>query len=195
MRLFRILRVRTVGLMAMALLLFSPHGSIPTTTAETQIKWTAASNTAASEKNDPARTAPKSQRYWDEHQIPRPDYAKTDAEIAAERMDRILGGPVQNFVNKIGTLQFYFLMLALLVGVGLLLAYSSRLSFIGSATAGNRLGGSGSSGFRFFHGTTAAATTTTTKNSVVSATTKEEQTRLARLARFEANDDDKSKKE
>jgi hypothetical protein len=30
---------------------------------------------------DPAKTAPKSQRYWDEHGIVKPDYAYTDDEI------------------------------------------------------------------------------------------------------------------
>jgi hypothetical protein len=35
-----------------------------------------------------AHNAPRSQRYWDEHGIKRPDYAKTDAEIAAEGRGR-----------------------------------------------------------------------------------------------------------
>ena len=49
--------------------------------ASTDVKWTAAEQ----DPNDAAATAPRSQRYWDEHGITRPDYAKTDAEIAAER--------------------------------------------------------------------------------------------------------------
>ena len=39
-------------------------------------------------KDDPknaAHTAPRSQKYWDDHGIERPDYAKTDAEIAQEK--------------------------------------------------------------------------------------------------------------
>jgi hypothetical protein len=48
----------------------------------TEIKWKGTSH-----GDDPAKTAPKSQRYWDEHNIARPDYAKTDAEIAMERGD------------------------------------------------------------------------------------------------------------
>ncbi len=48
----------------------------------TEINWK-----GTSPGDDPAKTAPKSQRYWDEHNIARPDYAKTDAEIAAERGD------------------------------------------------------------------------------------------------------------
>ena len=39
----------------------------------------------AQDDNDAAATAPKSQKYWDEHNIKRPDYAKTDAEIAMDR--------------------------------------------------------------------------------------------------------------
>ncbi|GAX11410.1 hypothetical protein FisN_22Lh087 [Fistulifera solaris] len=48
----------------------------------TEIKWK-----GTSQDGDPAKTAPKSQRYWDQHNIARPDYAKTDAEIATERGD------------------------------------------------------------------------------------------------------------
>lgn len=43
------------------------------------IKWT------STQKDDEAAKAPKSQKYWDEHNIKRPDYAKTDAEVRAER--------------------------------------------------------------------------------------------------------------
>lgn len=48
----------------------------------TEIKWKGTSS-----GDDPAKTAPKSQRYWDTHKITRPDYAKTDAEIAKENGD------------------------------------------------------------------------------------------------------------
>jgi hypothetical protein len=51
----------------------------------TKVKWTAASDNS----NDPAATAPRSQKYWDTHGIKRPDYAKTDAELALERGDPI----------------------------------------------------------------------------------------------------------
>ena len=47
----------------------------------TEIKWESA---AKEGETDRAKIAPKSQRYWDEHNIERPDYAKTDAEVAAE---------------------------------------------------------------------------------------------------------------
>mmetsp|Transcript_28181 Transcript_28181/g.39644 ORF Transcript_28181/g.39644 Transcript_28181/m.39644 type:complete len:155 (-) Transcript_28181:353-817(-) len=48
----------------------------------TDVKWTPANN---DDKDNRAATAPRSQKYWDEHGIERPDYAKTDAEIAFER--------------------------------------------------------------------------------------------------------------
>lgn len=51
----------------------------------TQVKWFGNNNN----NKDPAATAPRSQRYWDQHNIQRPDYAKTDAELAAERGDEL----------------------------------------------------------------------------------------------------------
>jgi hypothetical protein len=48
----------------------------------TDIKWTSTQN------DDAAANAPKSQKYWDENNIKRPDYAKTDAEVWAERGGR-----------------------------------------------------------------------------------------------------------
>ena len=48
--------------------------------AATEVKWQ-----ATGDPSHPAHTAPRSQRYWDKHGIERPDYAKTDAELAAER--------------------------------------------------------------------------------------------------------------
>ena len=47
------------------------------------VQWT--SNENVKEEHKDAHYAPRSQKYWDEHNIERPDYAKTDAEIAAER--------------------------------------------------------------------------------------------------------------
>ena len=48
----------------------------------TSIKWT-----GNSDKSE-AATAPRSQRYWDEHNIERPDYAKTDAEVRSEQIQK-----------------------------------------------------------------------------------------------------------
>ena len=56
----------------------------------TDVQWQA-NNDVAPEHKD-AHTAPRSQKYWDEHNIKRPDYAKTDAEIRAERREKGDGG-------------------------------------------------------------------------------------------------------
>lgn len=47
-----------------------------------EIRWKSSTDETDQE---PAKTAPKSQRYWDEHNIERPDYAKTDAELGMEQ--------------------------------------------------------------------------------------------------------------
>ena len=52
-----------------------------------EIKFT--SNQNIPEKHKEAHYAPRSQKYWDEHNIERPDYAKTDAEIMAERGEQM----------------------------------------------------------------------------------------------------------
>jgi len=57
--------------------------TVSLTNAATKVKWTAATH----DPNDEAATAPRSQRYWDKHNIKRPEYAKTDAEIRAERRE------------------------------------------------------------------------------------------------------------
>ena len=49
------------------------------------VKWVP--NTNVREEHKAAHEAPRSQRYWDEHGIERPDYAKTDAEAARERRE------------------------------------------------------------------------------------------------------------
>jgi hypothetical protein len=75
-------------------LLLLAGANLPRTTA-TEVKWTA-STTAALDANgqrlkETAATAPRSQKYWDEHNIERPDYAKTDAELAHEKNERRKG--------------------------------------------------------------------------------------------------------
>jgi len=69
-----------------------------TVTSATTIKWTPGSSSSptTSDNNDKetnfietAATAPRSQRYWDDHNIKRPDYAKTDQEIRMEQRKKI----------------------------------------------------------------------------------------------------------
>jgi hypothetical protein len=100
------------------MLFFGPH----LLAAATEITWQANDE----QDNDPAKTAPRSQKYWDEHNIQRPDYAKTDTEIWAEKghawwMHPAVGFTVISFV--IG------------MAVGLLFLHQTR------QPAGDRLGG------------------------------------------------------
>lgn len=65
----------------MALALLAAIGHLIVAASATNIKWTAGDN-----QNTEAHRAPRSQKYWDEHKIKRPDYGKTDAEVWAERL-------------------------------------------------------------------------------------------------------------
>jgi hypothetical protein len=69
-------------LLLLLLLLLSFHS-----TDSTEIKWTP----GHADPNNAAHTAPRSQKYWDKHGIKRPEYAKTDAEIANERGESVGG--------------------------------------------------------------------------------------------------------
>eukprot|EP00956_Cyclotella_meneghiniana_P032329 scaffold88325_cov53-Cyclotella_meneghiniana.AAC.2 len=72
---------------------------IATTAGATQVSWSGNNN--VDPKHKAAHAAPRSQRYWDENNIERPDYAKTDAEIASERRRR---GETSDWKTRIGTL-------------------------------------------------------------------------------------------
>jgi len=87
----------------------------------TDVKWTEGEH----DTNNKAHTAPKSQKYWDEHGIERPDYAKTDAEIAQERG----GGSTSGNIMK------WILLLPVLVAAGY---------YFYVQMGGHRLGGAGS---------------------------------------------------
>ena len=120
----------------------------------TNIKWTGSQGGS----NDPAKTAPKSQKYWDEHNIKRPDYAKTDAEVAAER----------------GETNVASIWLGLLIiGGGLVAAYQQR-----THSGGARLGSS----------TGVSMSTQSSNSSVDRGMSADERARQARLARFERRD-------
>ena len=58
---------------------------IPSSTSATQVKWQPNNNVKP--ENQAAHNAPRSQKYWNENNIKRPDYAKTDAEVYAERAE------------------------------------------------------------------------------------------------------------
>jgi len=52
----------------------------------TSIKWTP--GTGTTHEDNPAAKAPRSQKYWEEHNIQRPDYAKTDQEVYMEQQQQ-----------------------------------------------------------------------------------------------------------
>jgi len=149
---------------------------IPTASA-TSIKWTPADDTKqdANGGEPNAATAPKSQRYWDEHGIERPDYAKTDAEVARERAAKYKEGLVSATETTGGKLIFGAAILALiyayLVRAGKIVAFWDKGSFrLGGSSTSSRRGGSGYASFAV---------------SSSAAASREEEARNARLARFD----------
>mmetsp|Transcript_9838 Transcript_9838/g.26851 ORF Transcript_9838/g.26851 Transcript_9838/m.26851 type:complete len:192 (-) Transcript_9838:1148-1723(-) len=132
----------------------------------TDIRWTPGSGS-----RDEAATAPKSQKYWDENNIERPDYAKTDAEIAAERGS-----------SSLGLVAFY---LVVLFAVCVVLFYAMdqwRLKY----GHGNRLGVSGQdqqSPFMAWLSKLASSIPTTATATATSRSSEAE--RNARLSRFD----------
>ena len=64
-----------------------------------------------------AARAPRSQKYWDEHDIKRPDYAKTDAEIWQERWGPTVAA-VKGRVHRVfGGLGIWMFVVVTFVGV------------------------------------------------------------------------------
>lgn len=139
--------------------------------AATSIKWTPADEPKNSDnKPNAAATAPKSQRYWDEHGIERPDYAKTDAEVARERATKYKDGIKSATGTLGGKLVLGVTMVALsylyLVRAGKIVAFWDKGSF--------RLGGSSNQGRSGYASSFAS-----------SPAASREEARNARLARFD----------
>jgi hypothetical protein len=95
------------------------------------VKWVGNQDPNAPE----ASRVPRSQKYWDEHKIERPDYAKTDAEVFQER------------ILSDDTLDFKKLLLMLILFVGLWIYLIQKYSPAGGAGGGlfRLLGNSSSS--------------------------------------------------
>lgn len=77
----------------------------------TRVEWIGNHDPNAPE----ASKVPRSQKYWDKHNIERPDYAKTDAEIMREKLlsdkDSTLNAPKLLFVLALfGALWAYIFM-------------------------------------------------------------------------------------
>ena len=168
--------------LVLILLLGSPTTPPMPTASATSIKWTPADDTkrdANADSDKPnAATAPRSQRYWDEHGIERPEYAKTDAEVAQERAVRYKEGLVSATETAGGKLFLGAAILALIYGclvrAGKIVAFwdkgSFRLGSGGKSSASGRRGASGNASFAV---------------SSSSAASREEEARNARLARFD----------
>jgi hypothetical protein len=109
----------------------------------TNIKWTPGDGTAAAGDHrrdngkENAKTAPRSQRYWDEHGIERPDYAKTDAELASDRRQSSSVSGKSSTLTRGAFLSTGAMLLAFLGGVLALLIHFKILPI--SATQGRRL--------------------------------------------------------
>mmetsp|Transcript_14583 Transcript_14583/g.31723 ORF Transcript_14583/g.31723 Transcript_14583/m.31723 type:complete len:221 (-) Transcript_14583:14-676(-) len=151
--------------------------------AATNVQWR--SNENVSPEDKAAHDAPRSQKYWDEHGIKRPKYAKTDAEIAAERWGVNGEGDSRGigFVGIIlmvaGVITMAAVLYARITGdwdtilnnpVGAFITTCIHNIMEITGVKGHRLGSSSS--------TTAAAATNV--NGV-----SDENARLARLARFD----------
>ena len=162
----------------------------PPVVEATDIKWHAGGDGGGDE--DPevraAKNAPRSQRYWDEHNIKRPDYAKTDAEVAAERWAAL----TEKFPPFAGA---GALVLLLLLLAGAAAVAAMYLQSRGGAFSGKRLGSVDANlNFRY----TALSSTSSSSTSTAASSGgyggsggsggvlhAEERAREARLRRFE----------
>ena len=159
---------------------------VATTGSATQVSWSGNNN--IDPKHKAAHDAPRSQRYWDENNIERPDYAKTDAEIASERRHR---GESSDWKTWIGTLMitvYSIIGFAALLSLGYgaytgdwsVIRNNPVASFIdkcinhileAGGLAGHKLGRSEE-----------------TAQSAQGGVSEEEKQRIARLARFDKRD-------
>jgi hypothetical protein len=141
--------------------------------ATTNVKWTAGDSNGHA-----AATAPRSQKYWNDHNIERPDYAKTDAELAMER-----GGPSDGS-SLVHTSLVTLLMIMMTVGVLGYRYYFDVWPKLPQGTGGHKLGSSSNTdahahaagGWFFFGGSSTISTTNQHS---------QEATRQARLSRLE----------
>ena len=123
----------------------------------TEIRWI-----PGDQSENEAAKAPRSQKYWDEHNIALPDYAKTDAEVAKERL-------TTTFRNNYST----FVVLAAIMTV---FSVMIMIPIVRESIKGHRLDG-GSSFYVLL------------KNRIwtINENDMAERSREARLARFESD--------
>jgi len=158
----------------------------------TKVQWQGNDNVPP--HHEAAHNAPRSQKYWDEHGIERPEYAMTDAEIRAKRRqqnDSGGGGGSGKGGRLSGLVGVFLIMTASVVLLAIAYAYISGdwdtvlQNPVGSTVAdcirwmmekagysGHRLGSSSS--------TSIAGAAASSKG-----VSDEDSRRLARLARFD----------
>lgn len=81
----------------------------------TNVQWQGNNNIP--QEHQDAHNAPRSQKYWDENGIKRPDYGKTDSEIAAERREKKGDGSGGGWGNGIIIILSVVMILAILPAV------------------------------------------------------------------------------
>lgn len=156
----------------------------------TNVKWVGNQDPNAPE----ASRVPRSQKYWDEHKIERPDYAKTDAEVFQER------------ILSDDTLDFKKLLLMLILFVGLWIYLIQKYSPAGGAGGGlfrflgknnnssSRGGGGQKLGRSISSSSSSNAGSKTFEFGVSSATNNgnslDDAARMARLSRFDSTKND-----
>lgn len=91
-----------------------------------EVRWQGANDV----NTDPAHTSPRSQKYWDEHGIERPEYGKTDGEIAQ-------GSPERTSWATAGIVFLVCCIVGVLAGMWL---RPEIAAMAGTGTAGTRLG-------------------------------------------------------
>jgi hypothetical protein len=78
----------------------------------TNIKFTPGSDTSSK-----AHTAPRSQKYWNDNNIERPDYGKTDAEVFMESWSGQQVARIGSYFEGVPASVWYFTIMALAMGV------------------------------------------------------------------------------
>ena len=138
----------------------------------TEVKWTGNDNPNAPE----AAKVPRSQKYWDEHNIERPDYAKTDAELAQESLG---GGKSSKFSKSSNVLR-------LIIGALFVGSWIGIYQF-GMGKKGTKLGSNIGSNISSSQGNNLLNYAMKMRNQDDHHETMEDKARKARLARFDNN--------
>jgi len=147
----------------------------------TKVTWTG--NDGVLPEHEDAHNAPRSQKYWDEHGIRRPDYAKTDAEIAAERRRGSSSGPAGGGGGiVVGRRIGLFLLAAASAAVGIVAIFAVMANATGrfDGIISNHPAGAARAVARF-----AKKLGGSPSSNAATRGGEEEARRMARLARFD----------